>query len=99
LRGDEIGTPFNVGQWKFDNLIPKRGICLAHDCAGRLGLCAILFALCILRENVVPVGRQEDAAVIAFCFGFGSYVARQREIAKRQVTQDIGNAPVEDGHA
>lgn len=55
-----------------------------------------LRAFGVLREDLIPIRRQEDAGVVAGCLGRCSGVGRRGEAAEGQLAQNVGSAPVED---
>lgn len=82
LRTGKVGACCNVGVRQLRDLVSEGGVDLAHDGAGRLGLGAGLRALGVLREDRVPVGRQQDAGVVTGDLGRSGDVGRHGEAAE-----------------
>ena len=93
---DKVGACCNVGARQFRDFVSEGGVGLAHDGTGRFGFGASLLAFGVLREDLIPERRQEDATVVAGCLGCCGDVGRHGEAAELKVAQSVGNAVVED---
>src|SRR5205085_1538593 len=84
---------------KRDKLVSGVRIDSNHRVAGALGLLEGLLALGVLRKDVPPGRRYEDATMIAIARRRGIHVRRNRNPAERQVAEHIRDPAVEEYRA
>ena len=73
---DKVGACCNVGAWQLRDLVSERGVGLPHDGTGRFGFGASLLAFAVLREDLIPLWRQEDAGVVGRYLGCCGHMGR-----------------------